>query len=117
MASSGPRSTPRRETFCSKVLSSGPVSDSTLHDLPACWTVSRQERPCAAQQRQAPPSTQAPPRRRARPPSSVSMKEGTEESESVTLSTRIWISRESTGTRFVMGALLLGPDRFALGEE
>src|SRR4051794_1030665 len=102
MASTGPRSMPSRETFCSNVRSSGPESKRTVCTLSPRRNVSRQDRPCAAQHRQAPPSTHAAPRRRARPPSSVSTNEGTEESESVTLSTRIWTSTESTGVRLVM---------------
>src|SRR5689334_9650441 len=93
---------PSRETFCSNVRSSGPESNRTVCTLSPRRNVSRQDRPCAAQHRQAPPSTHAAPRRRARPPSSVSTNEGTEESESVTLSTMIWTSTESTGPRSVM---------------
>src|SRR5216683_6252072 len=113
MASTGARSTPSRETFCSKVRSSGPVSNSTLRTLSPARIVSRQERPCAAHHRQAPPSTQAAPRRRPRPAISVSTNEGTDESESVTLSTRIWISTESTGFSVLMTATIAFGDRAA----
>src|SRR5690349_11679081 len=68
--------------------------------------VRRQDSPWAAQHRQPPPSTQAPPRRRPSPAISVSTKEGTEDSESVMLSTRTWMSSESTAVIVVMPSIL-----------
>ena len=102
MASTAPRSIPRRETFCSSVRSSGPLSKSRVLVAVPCRKVIRKDRPCAALQKQLPLRTQVPPRRRSNAAGSVSTKSGTEDRGSATSSTRTWISALSIGFNMVM---------------